>query len=317
MNAVTKPAPKPAPRMTLASVTKGRREMPLRILLAGVPGVGKTTFAAAAPAPIFLGREGGDDNFDVARFPAPETWQDVLDAVRMLADEKHDYKTLVLDTLDSLEPLCWRVVVDRDPKAKSIEDVSGGFQKGYVAAVDEWRVLMADLERLRARGIGIVMLAHVHVKNFRNPEGPDYDRFITKIDSRAGAALSEWSDIHLFGRFETWAEQPDAKKRAKGMGTDMRIVHTRRTAAWDAKNRYSLPETLALSWDDVMAAVRARQVAAPEEIRAAIEAALEGQSDELSKKVRAAVTAAGDDAAKLADIDNRLRARIAPAKEKA
>lgn len=308
-----KPAPvpsKPAPRLSLASVTRGRREQPLRILLAGIGGVGKTTFAAAAPGAIFLGAESGDDNFDVARFPPPQTWQDVLDAVRALAEEKHDHRTLVIDTLDSIEPLCWRAVVERDGKARTIEDVGGGFMKGYTAAVDEWRVLLSQLERLRGIGMAVVLLAHVAVKNFKNPLGPDFDRFVMKLDPKAAAVFHEWSDLHLFAQFETWVEA-EKGKRPKGMSTDVRVLHTRRTAAFDAKNRYSLPETLPLSWDDVMAAVKQRQVATPSELRAAIEAALEGQSAELASKVRTAVTAAGDDATKLAEIDNRLRARLA------
>jgi hypothetical protein len=306
------PAPaKPATRLTLASVTKGRREQPLRILLAGISGVGKTTFAASAPSPIFLGCEAGDDNFDVSRFPAPASWQDVLDAVRALAEEKHDYQTLVVDTLDSIEPLCWRAVVERDSKAKSIEDVGGGFQKGYTAAVEEWRSLLSQLERLRGAGMAVVLLAHVAVRNYKNPLGPDFDRFVMKLDQRAAPVFAEWSDIHLFAQFETWVEGGEKGKRPKGMSTDVRVLHTRRTAAFDAKNRYSLPETLPLSWDDVMLAVRQRQVAEPDELRAAIAAALEGQSGELVTKVHVAMDAAGDDAARLAEIDNRLRARLA------
>jgi hypothetical protein len=307
--AIAKPA---APRLTLASVSKGRREQPLRILLAGISGVGKTTFAASAPAPIFLGCEAGDDNFDVARFPSPSSWQDVLDAVRALAEERHDYKTLVIDTLDSIEPLCWRAVVERDGKAKNIEEVGGGFQKGFTAAVDEWRSLLSQLERLRGAGMAVILLAHVAVKNYKNPLGPDFDRFVMKLDQRAAPVFAEWSDLHLFAQFETWVEGADVKgKRPKGMSTDVRVLHTRRTAAFDAKNRYSLPETLPLSWEDVITAVRQRQVASPAELRAAIEAALEGQAAELTEKVRAAVAAAGEDAVRLAEIDNRLRARLA------
>lgn len=301
-------------QMTLASVTKGKRETPLRILIAGVGGVGKTTFAASAPSPIFLSPEGGDDNFDVARFPAPETWGHVLEAVRLLAEERHNYKTLVIDTLDGLEPLVWRSVVERDSKARSIEDVGGGYGKGYTAAVDEWRMLLASLERLRAVGMTIVMLAHVAVKAYKNPLGPDYDRFVMKLDSKAAAVFHEWSDLHLFAQFETWVET-ERGKRPKGMGTDVRVVHTRRGAAFDAKNRFSLPETLPLSWDDVLAAVRARQVATPADLRRAIDAALTDADAELAAKVRAAVVSAGDDALRLAEIDNRLRARLGQKEE--
>ncbi|WP_423830963.1 AAA family ATPase, partial [Staphylococcus pseudintermedius] len=41
----------------------------MRLLVWGVSGVGKTTFAAAAPNPIFLCTEEGAESLNVARFP--------------------------------------------------------------------------------------------------------------------------------------------------------------------------------------------------------------------------------------------------------
>ncbi|RYZ41299.1 MAG: hypothetical protein EOO72_07980, partial [Myxococcaceae bacterium] len=94
-------------RMTLDALVRGKRAAPLRVVLYGVEGIGKSTFGASAPAPIFLGAEDGTDHLDVTRFPSPESWQEVLDAVRVLTTEQHDYRTLVVDTLDWAEPLLW------------------------------------------------------------------------------------------------------------------------------------------------------------------------------------------------------------------
>jgi hypothetical protein len=102
-----KPSPQQPSRMKLAAVTRGRLERPTRVLLYGVEGVGKSTFAASAPAPIFIAAEDGTAQLDVARFPEPKTWSDVLEAVGELATSEHVFKTLVVDTLDWLEPLCW------------------------------------------------------------------------------------------------------------------------------------------------------------------------------------------------------------------
>ena len=56
-------------KMTLDAITRGKIEKPLRLLVIGVDGVGKSTFAAAAPSPIFLDAEDGSNNLDVARLP--------------------------------------------------------------------------------------------------------------------------------------------------------------------------------------------------------------------------------------------------------
>ncbi len=100
----------------------------------------------------------------MARFPEPQTWNDVLQAVDMLRVEQHDHKTLVFDTLDWLEPLLWAHICERDGK-KNVEDY--GYGKGHVAALDEWRLLVSRLERLRnERGMGVVLLAHSWIKPF-------------------------------------------------------------------------------------------------------------------------------------------------------
>ena len=95
-------APARERRMTLDRVVKGRLEAPVRVLIYGPEGVGKSTFAADAPSPIFLAPEAGTNQLDVARFPMPEAWQDVLDAIATLRNDKHDYQTLAIDTLDHL-----------------------------------------------------------------------------------------------------------------------------------------------------------------------------------------------------------------------
>src|SRR5438552_5910771 len=107
------PLPKPS-RMTLASVVRGRQARPRRILLHGVEGVGKSTFGANAEHPIFVGPEDGTSHLDVPRFPTPETWTEVLEAIDTLRTGTHDYQHLVLDTLDWLEPLNWTHICARD-----------------------------------------------------------------------------------------------------------------------------------------------------------------------------------------------------------
>jgi hypothetical protein len=298
MNAPARAAAPPR-RMTLTAVTRGRVATNLRVLLMGVPGVGKTTFAAGAPAPIFIGGEDGANNLDVARFPLPGSWPEVLEAVRALAQEEHVYKTLVVDTLDSLEPLVWRAIVARDGKAQNIEQVGGGYGKGYSAAVDEWRVLLAELERVRSR-MHVVLLAHCQVKSFKNPSGADYDRYQMKLEQRAGAVFSEWVDAHLFAQFEGGVHE-ERGKRAKGWSSEVRVLHTRRTAAWDGKNRYDLPETLPLDWADLWEAVQSGRDQGA--LRARVEAMIERLGDADRTKASAALARATD-GVQLAQLEN-------------
>lgn len=296
-------------RMSLADVVRGRQEMPDRVLLYGVEGIGKSTWATGARAPIFIPAEDGTAALDIARFPDPKNWTDVLEAVRTLTDEQHDFQTVVLDTLDAVEPMLWQHICQRDKKA-SIEDY--GYGKGYVAALDEWRGFLASLERLRrARGMSVVLLAHSWIKPFKSPDTDDYDRYELKLHVKAGGLVKEWCDSVLFAHYETFATKNERTGAAKGISTGARVVHTQRTAAWDAKNRYSLPEVLPLSYEDYANAVRLRQSAPPEKLRASIAAKLAELADEtVAKKVEPLVKQAGDDAIELSKIDNKLTATL-------
>lgn len=290
-------------RMTLAAVHSGKQQKPPRILVYGTEGIGKSTLASCAQNPIWIGAEDGVSELDVTSFPEPESWVDVFDAVETLTLEEHDRQTLVLDTLDWLEPLCWAHVC-ASGKKDSIEDF--GYGKGYVKALDEWRSLLARLDKLRSlRGMTVVLLAHSWIKPFANPAGEDFDRYELRLNKAAAGLLKEWSDAVLFAAYEDFARKRDMGK-AKGVSSGARVLHTQRSAAWDAKNRYSLPEQITLDWGELWSLIRSGE--SPDEVRRRINEELEALPDEVLKaKVLEAVTRAGTDSAELSRILNKLK----------
>jgi DNA polymerase III delta prime subunit len=298
--------------MSLAAVVKGKISQPLRLILYGPPGIGKSTFASNAPAPIFIGAEKGTAQLDVNRFPQPEKWDDVFDAMIVLGTQKHDYKTLVLDTVDWLEPLCHRFICEKESEGKSenqkITSIDAfGYGRGYNLALDQWRKLLTFLERLcDKQGMNIILLAHSQIRNFKNPEGEDFDRYEMKLHHKAGGLLQEWADEVLFANYETFTTE--TKGRVRGLSSGMRLIHTVRTAAFDAKNRHDLPDQLPLAWPDYEAATRDSKPADVAELKRAIGELIETVDAETKAKAEETVKAAGNDAARLAQILNRLRA---------
>jgi hypothetical protein len=298
--------------MKLASVVKGKLVRPIRVLIYGTEGVGKSTFGADAPSPIFLGAEDGTSQLDVARFPTPETWEDVLEAIRVLTVDEHEYKTLVVDSLDWVEPILWKYVCRQNKNVSSIEEVGGGFGKGYSAALDDWRVFLSSLEKLMsAKQMNIVFVAHSWVKPFKNPDGADFDRYEMKLNAKAAGLMREWVDAMLFARYETLVDKDERTKRVRGVDTGARLLFTERRAAYDAKNRYGLPECIPLSWSDFEAGVKAHLPADPKALREEIarKAILLGGEEE--KRTVAAMGRAGDDAQKLAFLNNWCNAELA------
>lgn len=253
-------------RMTLDAIQRKTEPQPDRILLVGTEGIGKTTFAAESPSPVFLCAEDGIPVIlgDVPRFPVPESVADVLDAVRTLIREEHDFRTFVIDTVDWLEPIVWRDLCARNDW-KDIE--APGYGKGYVAATEEWRKILAALDILRKRkGMEVILLAHAAIRTFQNPAGNDFSRYECKLNKGAAALLREWCDVNLFAIHEEFAEVKAGKPTRKGISTGRRVIHTERTAAWDAKNRYALPAELPLNYADYAQARAAAQPADPTEL---------------------------------------------------
>ena len=304
------PAAPPKKTNILAGVEKKRLIAPTRTLLYAAEGIGKSTFASQAPNPIFLGSEDGTATLEVARYPrALVTSVDVFEALDVLEHEDHAFATVVLDTVDWLEPLVWAHVCAQAGK-RSIEDF--GFGRGYVAAQDDWRKLLARFDALRAkRRMHVILLGHSTVRTFNNPEGENFDRYQLKMHEKSAGILREWVDCVLFANYETFAVKGDKAPKAKGVSSGARVIYTERRAAFDAKNRYALPEQLPLDWAEYWAAIQARRPADPAALRVQIDAMLAEHGDEaFAAEVRRHVAAAGDDAVKLAAFANRVSARL-------
>lgn len=250
--------------MTLASIKPTRQtDRPIRIVLFGIPGIGKTTFAAGAPAPIFLCAEDGAGFIDAKAFPKPTSWHDVLEAVETLAREEHSYKTLVVDTLDALETLCWdhACKTNGGGKNKSIEDFPYG--KGFQYAVEVWEKLLEKIEYLQARrGMHLVMIAHAVSRDHKDPDHEAWKRWSVKLHSKSADLITGWADGVLFAAPEMVAKKEGLKVR--GFDTGTRLLHTTSTGAHEGKNRHGLPPVLPLDWQAFMDAVRASTPTAPE-----------------------------------------------------
>lgn len=295
-------------RMRLDALVKGKQQSPFRLLLLGSEGVGKSTFAAAAPNPIFFAPEDGTGQLDVTRFPQPQSWKDAIDSVETLTKEDHDFKTLVVDTVDWLEPMLWAHVCERDKQA-SIE--SYGYGRGYQVAIDEWRAYLAALERMRkAKPINVIFLAHAALKTFKNPTGADYDRWELRLNMKAGGLLKEWVDAVLFATYESYTVTDD-RKRTRGVDNNgARIVYTQRRAAFDAKNRYSLPETMPLDFGEFAKGIEAHESAKPDALVAAIKETAAKLGGPLEKETLASLGRVGQDAIKLAALNNWAIAKL-------
>ena len=240
----------------MASIRTGKRHAPPRLLLYGTEGIGKSTYAAQAPNPIFIPTEDGLGEIDCASFPLAKQLTDVEESLTALAKEPHEYQTVVIDSLDWLEQLIWDDLC-RISNSASIEKVDGGYGKGYIAALGFWRHILDLLDVLhKQRNMAVILIAHAKVERFEDPESTAYDRYSPRLHKHASALLTEWVDAVLFATRKFRTETEDAgfgreRTIAVGIGPEggERILRTVGGPSCVAKNRYNLPFELPLSWD--------------------------------------------------------------------
>lgn len=242
--------------ISLASLSRSSTKPP-RIIIHGDPGVGKTTFACSAPAPVVIQTEDGLGALDVPAFPLARHYDDVMQALGALYQEPHEFRSLVIDSLDWLEPLVWSKTCESLGVA-SIEEP--GYGKGYVEASRWWRQFFQGLTALRDdKGMVIIMTAHSQIVRVEDPLLPAYDRHDLKLHKRAAALAEEYADCIFFGCLETRMVREkkgfSKDERVRAVSDGARIMHVTGQPAFLAKNRYSLPSPLPLAWDAFTAAL--------------------------------------------------------------
>lgn len=243
--------------MTLDSIQHGVSQAPPRIIIYGVQGIGKTTMLANAPYPVMIQTEDGEGVTDIPRFPLARNFDDVMEAINILATTDHNYKTLGVDSLDWTEPMVWAKTIELNPTtnkgggiASSIE--SYGYGKGFAMALDQWREYLDGINYLRNhKNMMIIQTAHSKITRFESPEMDAYDKYELKLQhsakTSACALVQEHSDIVLFANYKvsvTEAEKKGDQKRHRAIGKGVRMLYTQERPAYSAKNRYNLPESI-------------------------------------------------------------------------
>lgn len=248
----------------LQSIIRGGTQLPPILTVHGGPGIGKTTLAANAPAPLFLAAERGLGNLTVP-FVEINSWADLMGWITFLFREQHEFKTVVLDSLTAVEPMIWDQIVkientkvDKKKTLNSIEDI--GYGKGYALALTAWSELLAGLEALRNKGMIVILIAHSFIKRYDAPDSEPYDRFLLKLHERAAALITERSDIVGFASQRTTITQSEVgfgTKISRGVTLPERTLALVEQAAFVAKNRYGMPDSVRLEWSAFMAAMTA------------------------------------------------------------
>lgn len=228
-------------------ITRGKIVGAQKIVLYGPEGIGKSTFAARFPEPVFIDTEGSTNHMDVARFPKPSSWAMLLEEVKQVKVGPAVCRTLVIDTADWAEQLCIAQVCSKAKKA-GLEDF--GYGKGYVFVAEEFGRLLNLLQSIVDVGVNVVITAHAKMRKFEQPDGMGaYDRWEMKLTKNVAPLVKEWADAVLFANYKTIAVAADDKgTRFKAQG-GKRVMYSAHHPCWDAKNRFGLSEETPLDYE--------------------------------------------------------------------
>ena len=234
------------------NITKGKIASAKKVVIFGPEGIGKSTFAAQFPEPLFIDTEESTKELDVARMDKPSSWAMLNQQIDFVIESK-PCKTLIIDTIDWAEVLCIADLCARNSK-NGIEDF--GYGKGYVYEKEDFGKFLNHLSEVINVGINVVLTAHAAIKKFEQPdEMGSYDRWEMKLGAKTGSVISplvkEWADMVLFANYKTLSVAVDKDgKKHKAQG-GKRVIYTSHHPCWDAKNRYGLPEEILMDYEQI------------------------------------------------------------------
>ena len=230
-------------------ISKGKQRTAIRLCCYGCEGIGKSTFASQFPEPLFIDLEGGTNQLNVNRIEPDTawTWKLMLEAIDAVIEEPEVCKTLVIDTADKAEALLTTSLLE-ESGADSIEKYGGGYGKGYTALAERFnKDLLMRLDRVIAKGVNVVLLAHAAMRKLESPDEPPYDRWELKTSKKVAPLIKEWTDILVFMNYEIKVVEENGRNKAKG--TAKRRMFFNHTPTHDAKNRFGLGDSMDLSFE--------------------------------------------------------------------
>lgn len=226
-----------------------------RLVLYGVHGIGKTTFGSKLPKPVFVRTEDGMKGHlfkDVARLPLCDKIEDVVNQLQMLLSQEHEFKSVVVDSVDWMELLVHKMMAER-ANVKDVSDI--GYQAGYKGAATAMLSILNLLSEInRRRNMLICLLGHSQITKFNSPDHEPYDRYGLSLHKNCEPLVYEWADCCLFVNYKTFTKKVDesfGKDKYQAVGIGERVMYSEERPAFHAKNRYGLPSEMKFDWAEL------------------------------------------------------------------
>jgi len=212
-------------------------------LLYGTTKIGKTTFCSHAEGALFLATEAGLNHLEAFQVPIA-TWADLLGACSEIAEGKHEFKTIVIDTIDNAYRLC----SEHFCKKLGITHESDlGYGKGFSLVNGEFHRVLTRLSMLP---YGLWLVSHSQEREVETRTGKVI-RIEPTLPGKAKKIVLGLVDLVLYCDIEMLPG-------ANGKPAPRRVLRTKPGAHYEAGDRTGrLPETIELNYAAFVAAYNA------------------------------------------------------------
>jgi hypothetical protein len=224
-------------------IKTGKLTPPVRALIYSNAGFGKTSLASALPKALFIDIEGSSERYNVSRVEA-KSEAEVRNVLQELIKDRQGFLTVVIDTADWLSSAIGLTMCERD-KVTTVDACCGGYGKGFAEQASRFGEILTLCDTLIFKGMHVVLLAHSTIKKVSPPDKTQsFDRYEIALEKGIATMVCEWSEMILFGKFETNIVITKDKKLKADLSEQARTLYTTNSAAWEAKNRFGLPTEL-------------------------------------------------------------------------
>lgn len=243
----------------LNQITTGSVSQGVRMVIAGVEKIGKTTLASGAPSPLLIPLEVGYSGIAINKTPMVQSFTEVetlMGEMLALAQRgQFPYKTLIFDSATALEREIHESVLMMDvgygkgnKKAVTMESALGGYGKAYTYANERFNNFLKECDQLAVYGgINIILTCHVFAAKLIDPSSGEYDSWDLQLHSPKNQKtygkreiITQWADVVGFLHEPMYISKGEDNV-AKGVSANKgRILGLSRTPSYVAGNRYGV-----------------------------------------------------------------------------
>lgn len=245
----------------LASINHSSSQTGIRVVVAGLEKVGKTTFACSAPRVLLVPLEQGFGGVKVHKVPMLESFDHTIQLLDEIIAEVQkgtfQFKSLVFDSATALERQIHEAVLRTDPtwakgnrKALTMESALGGYGKAYQYANELFHNFLTKCDLLAVHGgINIILTCHVFAAKIIDPTAGEYDSWDLLLHSPKNQKsygkremLTQWADVVGFLHEPLYVTKGgDKSNLTMGVSANKgRVLALNRTPAYVAGNRYGV-----------------------------------------------------------------------------